>query len=76
MKSDDTKYLLICNTSDGLIAQLNGIVVQLQFARRMGMTPIIYLHQRSYMFGGPNPYFDAEHGPNVWDYYYEPVGVS
>lgn len=76
MKGDDTKYLLICNTSDGLIAQLNGIVVQLQFARRMGMTPVIYLHQRSYMFGGPNPYFDAEHGSNVWDYYYEPVGVS
>lgn len=76
MKSGNIKYLLICNTSDGLIAQLNGIVVQLQFAQRMGLVPIIYLHQRSYMFGGPNPYFDSDHGPNVWDYYYEPVGVS
>ena len=76
MKSDDTRYLLICNTSDGLVAQLNGVVVQLQFARRMGLEPIIYLPKRSYMFGGPNPYFDADQGTNVWDYYLEPVGVS
>lgn len=76
MKSGEFEYLLICNTSDGLVAQLNGVVVQLQFARRMGLKPIIHLHERSYMFGGPNPYFDAETGPNVWDYYYEPVGAS
>lgn len=75
MKSQKARYLLICNTSDGLIAQLNGIVVQLQFARRLGLTPIIYLHGRSYLFGGPNPYFEAAFGPNVWDYYFEPVGV-
>lgn len=76
MKRGKAEYLLICNTSDGLVAQLNGVVVQLQFARRMGLKPIIYLHEKSYMFGGPNPYFDADHGPNAWDYYYEPVGVS
>lgn len=76
MTRNDKKYLLICNTSDGLVAQLNGVVVQLQFARRVGLEPIIYLPERSYMFGGPNPYFDADQGPNVWDYYLEPVGVS
>lgn len=70
------RYLLICNTSDGLIAQINGVVTQLQFARRTGLVPVVYLHQRSNMFGGPNPYFDAEQGGNVWDYYFEPIGVS
>lgn len=74
--TSNKKYLLICNTSDGLIAQVNGVVIQLQFARRMGLEPIVYLHERSFMFGGPNPYFDAEAGPNVWDCYFEPIGVS
>lgn len=76
MQTEDTRYLLICNTSDGLVAQLNAVIVQLQFARRMGLVPIVYLHKRSYMFGGPNPYYDESLGPNVWDYFYEPIGVS
>lgn len=67
-------YLLICNTSDGLIAQLNGVLVQLQLARRLGLEPVVYLPGRSNMFGGPNPYFDEGVGPNVWDYYWEPIG--
>ncbi len=74
MTDNAPRYLLICNTSDGLVAQLNGVVVQLQMARRMGLESIIYLHERSYYFGGPNPYFDEGRGPNAWDYYYEPVG--
>lgn len=76
MTENSPKYLLICNTSDGLIAQVNGVIVQLQFARRLGLEPIIYLHERSNMFGGPNPYFDPEQGGNAWDYYFEPVGPS
>lgn len=76
MQSEETRYLLICNTSDGLVAQLNAVVVQLQLARRMGLVPIVYLHKRSFMFGGPNPYYDESLGPNVWDYFYEPIGVS
>jgi hypothetical protein len=28
------------------------------------------------MFGGPNPYFDESNGPNVWEYYFEPIGPS
>ncbi|WP_138935584.1 hypothetical protein [Roseovarius arcticus] len=76
MKRNAPRYLLICNTSDGLVAQLNGVVIQLQLARRMRLEPIIYLHERSNYFGGPNPYFDASRGPNAWDYYYEPVGPA
>ena len=76
MTEETAQYLLICNTADGLVAQLNGVVVQLQLARRLGLQPIVYLHGRSNMFGGPNPYFDPENGPNVWDYYYEPIGPS
>lgn len=76
MTNGAAKYLLICNTADGLVAQLNGVVVQLQLARRLGLEPIVYLHGRSNMFGGPNPYFDPEHGPNVWDYFYEPIGPA
>lgn len=76
MHEPTQRYLLICNSSDGLIAQLNGVIVQLQFARRLGLEPILYLHERSYMFGGPNPYFDADQGDNVWDYYFEPIGAS
>ena len=74
MKTEEKKYLLICNTSDGLIAQLNGVIVQLQLARRLGLEPIVYLHECSFLFGGPNPYFEESQGPNVWDYYYEPIG--
>lgn len=69
-------HLLICNTADGFVAQVNGVVIQLQLARRLGLTPIVYLHGRSYMFGAPNPYFDAAMGPNVWDYFFEPIGPS
>lgn len=76
MTGDAARYLLICNTADGLIAQLNGVGVQLQLARRMGLEPVVHLHRRSYMFGGPNPYFDAEQGPDVWSYYFEPIGPS
>ena len=75
MRRDGTDYLLICNTSDGLIAQLNGVGVQLQMARRIGLTPNVHLGRRSFMFGGPNPYYEEASGPNVWDYYYEPIGV-
>ena len=71
-----TNYLLICNTADGLVAQLNGVVAQIQLARRLGLEPIVYLHSRSLMFGRNNPYFDQSSGPNVWDYHYEPVGPS
>jgi len=67
-------YLLICNTSDGLVAQLNGVVVQLQLARRLGLEPIVYLHERSFFFGGRNPYYQRECGSNVWEYYFEPIG--
>jgi hypothetical protein len=74
--AESPSYLLICNTADGLVAQLNGVVVQIQLARRMGLEPIVYLHQRSCMFGRANPYFDASNGPNAWDYYYEPIGPS
>ena len=76
MTDETAKYLLICNTADGLVAQLNGVVVQLQLARRLGLRPIVYLHGRSNMFGGPNPYFDSDNGPNVWEYHYEPIGPS
>src|SRR5690606_38862027 len=40
-------YLMICSTSDGLIARSNGVVTQLQFARRTGLVSVVYLHQRS-----------------------------
>ncbi len=74
--AETAKYLLICNTADGLIAQLNGVVVQIQLALRLGFEPIVYLHRRSLMFGRDNPYFDESSGPNVWDYFYEPIGPS
>lgn len=76
MTRHQKSYLLICNTSDGLIAQVNGVIVQLQLARRLGFEPIVYLHERSTMFGGQNPYFDASQGENAWNYYFEPVGPS
>ncbi|MEO6092435.1 MAG: hypothetical protein ABIT04_02475 [Novosphingobium sp.] len=70
------RYLLICNTADGLIAQVNGVIVQLQLARRLGLVPIVQLHQRSNMFGAENPYFEQTRGANVWEYYFEPIGVA
>jgi len=76
MNAEDTRYLLICNVSDGLIAQLNGVVVQLQLAARMGLKPIVCLHRRSWMFGAQNPYFNEDEGPNVWEYFFEPISIS
>ncbi|MGJ8584735.1 MAG: hypothetical protein ACSHXD_11620 [Marinosulfonomonas sp.] len=51
-------------------------MAQIQYARRLGLEPIVYLHERSFFFGGPNPYYEKSHGPNSWDYIYEPVGPS
>lgn len=75
-RPENKGYLLICNTSDGLVAQLNGVVIQLQLARRLELEPIVYLGEHSFMFGGRNPYYQADSGKNVWEYYFEPIGES
>lgn len=36
------------------------------------MEPVVHFGEWSQ--DGPNAFFDAAQGPNMWDYYFEPVG--
>lgn len=42
------------------------------YARSNAMEPVVQFAEWSQ--DGPNAFFDAAQGPNMWDYYFEPVG--
>ena len=55
----------------GFFACFTFALNQILFARRNNCLPVIDYGERS--SDGPNAYFDADAGPNVWEYYFEPV---
>ena len=65
--------------SAGFFAYMLFAINQLLFARRNGATPYIDFGECTvnghdhYASGGRNLYFDRQRGPNMWDYYFEPV---
>ena len=65
--------------SAGFFAYLLFALNQLTFAQKHGLTPhadfgecTVNGHDH-YASGGANLYYDARSGPNMWDYYFEPL---
>ena len=73
MNNSAKKYLIItinhCNA--GFFAYVNFVINQLIYAERNNMHPVVFFGHWS--GNGENPYFSAERGDNMWDYYFEPV---
>ena len=65
--------------SAGFFAYLLFVINQLIFARKHRLVPIVSLEACTvnghdhYASGARNLYYDARHGPNIWDYFFEPV---
>jgi len=66
------------HNNHGLFAQVERVLNQLHLAGSLGLVPHVYLGRKVHAPPdscnvGENQYFDAAAGPNVWDYYFEPV---
>ena len=68
------------HNNHGLFAQVERVLNQLHLAQTLGFVPHIFLGLK--VFNAPdacdigdNQYFDAAHGDNVWEYYFEPVSA-
>lgn len=78
---NQTRFLRIVanHGSAGFFAYMLFVVNQLLFADKYGLTPMIQLGKCTvnghdhYASGAANLYYDSEHGPNVWEYFFEPV---
>ena len=60
---------IICSAG-GFFAYVNYVINQLIYAERNNMHPVVFFGHWS--GNGENPYFSAERGDNMWDYYFEP----
>lgn len=66
------------HNNHGLFAQVERVLNQLLLAENLGLPAIVYLGRKVAAAPwtcdvGENQYFDAAHGPNVWEYFFEPV---
>jgi len=66
------------HNNHGLFAQVERVLNQLHLAAERGLTPHVFLGHK--VFNAPdacdvgeNQYYERGRGPNVWDYYFEPV---
>ncbi|KAL1515441.1 hypothetical protein AB1Y20_002067 [Prymnesium parvum] len=65
--------------SAGFFAYMLFVVNQLLFADKLGLAPVVELGRCTvnghdhFASGGANLYYDERRGPNVWEYYFEPV---
>lgn len=68
-----SKILVIrINHSDaGFFAYLNFALNQILYCEEKNLIPVVYFGPHS--SDGPNAYFEASQGDNMWDYYFEPV---
>lgn len=76
-RTAEAKYLVIRinHHGAGFFAYFTFALNQLMYAERHGLKAVVDFG--SYSATGPNPYFDAAHGDNLWDYFFEPVdGVT
>lgn len=55
----------------GFFAYFTFALNQLKYAERRGLRPVVDFGP--YSANGPNPYYDPDHGDNIWDYFFEPV---
>lgn len=58
-----------CNA--GFFAQVQFAINQIRYAEAKRMIPVVYFGRDS--LDGPNAYYEESAGPNVWEYYFEPV---
>ncbi len=59
-----------CNA--GFFAQVQFALNQIQYAERHGLVPVVEFGSDS--VDGPNAFYEEAAGPNVWEYYFEPIG--
>jgi hypothetical protein len=69
------KFLIITinHSGAGFFAYVNFALNQLIYAEQHSLSPVVYFGPQS--GDGPNAYFDASVGDNMWDYYFEPVAT-
>ena len=56
----------------GFFCQVQLVLHQCLLARRLGLEPVAHIGRDS--LDGPNGYFCAATGTNVWEYFFEPIG--
>ena len=66
------------HNNHGLFAQVERVLNQLYLADSLGLLPYVYLGRKVAAAPwscevGENQYFDAAHGANVWEYYFNQV---
>jgi hypothetical protein len=59
-----------CNA--GFFAQVQFALNQIRWAESKKLIPVVHFGRDS--VDGPNAYYEEGAGPNVWEYYFEPVG--
>lgn len=59
------------HSNAGFFAQVQFAINQIRYAEAKGMVPVVQFGPDS--IDGPNAYYEESAGPNVWEYYFEPV---
>ena len=67
----DVLVIRVNHCNAGFFAQVQFALNQLRYAEQHGMIPVVEFGRDS--VDGPNAYFEEEAGPNVWEYYFEPI---
>lgn len=71
----DVLAIRMNHSNAGLFAQVTFALNQLIYSEAQGLVPVVMYGEDSE--DGPNAYFDATQGDNIWEYYFEPVaGLS
>ena len=68
------RYLVanINHSHAGFFSYVTFALNHIIYANRHAMEPVVHFGPWSH--DGPNAFFDASRGSNMWDYYFEPVG--
>ena len=78
LNSDGRQKVLIIkinHSNAGFFAYLTFVFNQLIYCEKHNFLPVVYFGRRA--GNGLNAYYDPRYGPNMWDYFFEPVaGVS
>ena len=71
--ADGKRYLVatINHSHAGFFAYVNFALNQIIYAEKHGLHPVVFFGKNS--VDGPNAFYDAELGENMWEYYFEPV---
>jgi hypothetical protein len=67
----DVLLIRMNHSNAGFFAQVQFAVNQIRYAEAKRMVPVVYFGADS--VDGPNAYYEESAGPNVWEYYFEPV---